>query len=636
MRVLLVGPGFEDNLSLRYLSSSLTAAGHDPHLAEFDDPSDLPAVVSAAQGADLVGLSMSFQVRAREFLELARVLKDAGVPRVIAGGHFATCAAEDLLANNPAIDLVVLHEGERSLVEIADCGADPAGLERIPGLVLRSEGELVRTGRRHILGDLDALPFPDRSGPIHLFACVPTAYVLGSRGCVARCDYCCIATLHRTTSGKRFRQRAPERVAEEMADLYHNRGIRQFIFHDDNFLVPSIRRNHARLDRLERALRERSVRDIGLVIKCRPHDAERSVFHRLRDMGLLRVFLGVESSSAAGLVSIGRRQTAAESEAALALCTELGISAQYTIMCFHPDATLQTVRDDLAFMRRHLHHALNFCRTEIYAGTPLLQRMQTAGRARGDYLAHTYTIADPRVQLACTAALRIFKQRCWAMRGLMERVIGLDHLSAVAGRFYGQRATRSVRAEIARWRDDANRALVDLLEEVVERCAAAGVPSAALEADLLDLAYRERLGRLLLLERGAALHRQLDDLVLARVGLVRQDTLRPVARAPLRQLARHAAAVLLALGTTGATACIGVSEYAPPPLEDTDSDGLPDECETTIFGTDPSDPDSDDDGTRDGDEDHDDDGLTNQQEQDEAGPYECRDISPPGDSGDTG
>jgi hypothetical protein len=36
------------------------------------------------------------------------------------------------------------------------------------------------------------------------------------------------------------------------------------------------------------------------------------------------------------------------------------------------------------FMRVNIDHALNFCRTEIYSGTPLEQRMIAEGRARGN------------------------------------------------------------------------------------------------------------------------------------------------------------------------------------------------------------------------------------------------------------
>ena len=55
----------------------------------------------------------------------------------------------------------------------------------------------------------------------------------------------------------------------------------------------------------------------------------------------------------------------------------------------------------------------------------------------------------------------------------------------------------------------------------------------------------------------------------------------------------------------------------------TDGDGLPNQCEKEVFGTDPSELDSDGDGTADGDEDADGDGATNQEEQDAVGDYGC-------------
>jgi hypothetical protein len=49
MRVLLVGPEREENLSLRYLSGALLAAGHQTVLAPFDRLDDLGKVVTAAR-----------------------------------------------------------------------------------------------------------------------------------------------------------------------------------------------------------------------------------------------------------------------------------------------------------------------------------------------------------------------------------------------------------------------------------------------------------------------------------------------------------------------------------------------------------------------------------------------------------
>lgn len=622
MRTLLVGPDQEDNLSIRYLSGALRAAGYEAELAAFNGPQDIEAVVAAAEGYDMVGLSVCFQSRVTEYLELARRLKARGCPLVIAGGHYVTCVPDEILSNHADIDLIVLHEGEDAIVALA--GGRP--WSEIPGLVWRQEGRIVRSAQRRTREDLENLPFPDRRGQIHLFAGVPTAYLMGSRGCVATCDYCCIVTLHRTVPGKKFRRRDPENVADEMAALYHDRGIRQFIFHDDNFLVPSVPANLERIEAYARAWDSRGMRDIGFTVKCRPPDANPAVFARLRELGLLRVFFGIESSSEEGLCSIGRRQEVEQSEAALRTCLDLGISAQYTIMMFHPDATPETVRSDLAFIDRHIDHALNVCRTEIYAGTPLESRMIREGRARGDYLARTYRIGDERVELASALFVRMFRERCWIMGGLMERVIGLDHLAAVAGRFCPPAAVREARGALARWRREANRDLLALVTELVEAAFRASGP---LDPELLltlrDLGQRERASRARLLAQGEQVRRLIDESTLGSAGLTRQGGTITARRSGPRPLALHAAATLVALAVAGCTGLDkgGISEYAAPPLTDSDGDGLPDECETSIYGTDPTLTDSDGDGIPDGSEDSDGDGQSNIEEQEAVGEYSC-------------
>ena len=476
MKVLLAGPDYEENLSIRYLSGSLLNAGHETVLAAFNAAAEIGAVANAAQDADLVGLSICFQARAKEFLALAREIKSRDPKKlVVAGGHYASCAAGALLANHPEIDIVVIHEGERTLVEIAD--AMPRLEERLPeiaGIAYRSGERVCFTKARTTVEDLDSLPAPDRRGPVHMVAGVPTSYLMGSRGCYGNCAYCCITTLHRLAPGKRFRQREVERVADEMAALYWERGTRQFVFHDDNFLVPSEARNHERISGLEKALKRGGVENIALLIKCRPADANERVLRRLKELGLVRVFLGVEAATARGLAALERNQSVDDSVRALDTCGELDISAQFTLMTFHPDATLETLRADVGFMRRYCGNPLNYCRAEIYAGTPLERRMVECGRARGDYRARAYRLLDPVADLACSTALDVFHSRCWSNGSLMLTTIGMDHAAAVAKRFYQGSQGAGLARRVGDWVRSVNVDTIDLLEEVVELSASVG------------------------------------------------------------------------------------------------------------------------------------------------------------------
>src|SRR5690349_18436056 len=101
MRVLLAGPDFEENLSIRYLASSLQAAKHEATLAVFNSAEDVETVAEQAEVAEIVGLSICFQSRAQEFLGLARRIKQLYPEKlIVAGGHYASCAAHDLLEHH--------------------------------------------------------------------------------------------------------------------------------------------------------------------------------------------------------------------------------------------------------------------------------------------------------------------------------------------------------------------------------------------------------------------------------------------------------------------------------------------------------------------------------------------------------
>jgi ankyrin repeat protein/radical SAM superfamily enzyme YgiQ (UPF0313 family) len=618
MRVLLVGPEKEENLSIRYLSSSLLTSGHEVDLASFNCADDINSVVSATSNVDLVGLSMCFQSRAREYLELARrIKKEHPICPVVAGGHYASCAVKDLLSHHLEIDLVVIHEGEQTLVEIANAGTRlNQRLHQISGIAYRNGNDIRFTDPRPIIEDLDSLPPPDRRGSVRLLAGVPTASMVGSRGCFGSCDYCCVTTLHRLAPGKRFRQRSTESIADEMSTLYNERGIRQFIFHDDNFLVPSVHKNHQRLNDLESALATCGVKDISFAIKCRPHEVDREVFKKLQKMGLLRVFLGIESGSSLGLSSIGRNQTVAEAERALGICEDLDISSQYVIMIFHPDATIDTMRSDIAFMRRHIDHPLSFVRVEAFAGTPLEQRMIGEGRARGNYLARYYHLRDPAADLVCSIVTRNFLKRCWGDNNLMDFAIGMEHLSEIMKHFIDGEEVDALHEQIHSWWLEVNRNSLDLLVRLVDICSLD--PNQLYKSTpnrIKELLVEEAYTRTLFYKQGEKLRQNLEELTLSMVGLRHMGTGTIRIQSRYGAIARHAAAVMLALCVAGVVPAIGFSHSPASPTEvDSDSDGLSNVSEDKMFDTDPQLADTDGDGVSDGEEDHDGDGILNLEE----------------------
>jgi TonB family protein len=254
-----------------------------------------------------------------------------------------------------------------------------------------------------------------------------------------------------------------------------------------------------------------------------------------------------------------------QSERALETCSKLDISAQFTLMTFNPDATLDTLRSDVAFMRRFCGNPLNFCRTEIYAGTPLEKRMMECGRARGDYQARVYSMLDPVADLACNTSLKLFHSRCWSNGSLMQNAIGLDHTASVLKRFYKGSHGEVLARRVGNWVRCVNLDTIDLLDEVIELSASAGGSmDAGFQSAILALTERESMTRQGFLSEATNLRADLEALCLTNKA--RQNNQISLS---WPRLAKQAAAALLAIGiptTVGNHLAIAQQAETAPPV----------------------------------------------------------------------
>ncbi|MBI5533180.1 MAG: B12-binding domain-containing radical SAM protein [Deltaproteobacteria bacterium] len=411
--VALVGAEHGENLSLRYLAAAVHQLGFEPLIVACNAPEDHERAIEAVLASDalLCGLSLAFQVRAAEMLGFASELRARGFAgHICVGGHFATLEHEALLRGYPAVDSVVRHDGEQTLGELCELLCDDRPLRPLAGLAVR-EGDTIVTGPPRAAPQLDALAFPLRSSQASLIFDVKGAPLVASRGCYGDCAFCCIHAYNSTALGPRVRMRSMDNVVAEMKQEYHQRGIRLFVFHDDNFFVPSLRANLDRCRALHRSMREAGLVDVALVLKCRPNDVDVELFRLLREMGLVRVYVGVETQSSEGILSLSRRIGPHDNARALGILAQLGIYHSFNLLLFHPEATLEGVAVEVDFLADHAEVPFNFGRVEVYAGTPLHQTLSRQGRLRGSFLSWTYEIRDPKVELLFRIASFAFRTR---------------------------------------------------------------------------------------------------------------------------------------------------------------------------------------------------------------------------------
>lgn len=561
MHVLLVGAELEENLALRYLASALRARGHSFALARFDRPEDAATVIAAVRGRtpDLVGMSMTFQYRARQFGALAGALRDAGYAgHLTAGGHFPTFAFREVLQAFPAIDSVVRHEGEETLPELCAALAAGGGAERLAsvrGIAFRGEGgAIVATPPRPLVADLDALPFPERVGPPQLHLGIPAAFLVGTRGCYGHCTFCCIHAYLREAGGPAYRTRSPENVADEMAELRRTRGARMFVFHDDDFFTRDHARDLARVTALRDALRARGVDDVALVVKARPDDLDARLFDVLEDIGLLRVYLGIEAGSTSGLRVLGRGVDLAQNHAALRFMRERDVYCCFNMLAFDPESTVASLRQTFAFLRQYANVPMNFCRTEIYVGTPLMTKLAREGRLLGDAFGWDYVIREPAAERAFRVFASAFHDRNFRCDGLMNATLGLGYHLHLARTFYPRAVTAALRDRVDAVTQRVNVDCVDTMDAILDFAeSTASADPAALED------FRQRTT-----ERVERANRVLEDAVAEGTAeIVRAVQSPPRAQAPRRS--RSALQALSAVAIALSPMACEKSTSTPPP-----------------------------------------------------------------------
>jgi radical SAM superfamily enzyme YgiQ (UPF0313 family) len=459
MNVALVGPELEENLALRYVHAAVTNAGHVARIYDFHAIDQLEAVAEQIIGfaPEVVGMSMMFTARSKEFVDLTTRLRELGYTgHVTAGGHFASFHAEVLLTDYSAFDSIVHGEGEEGMCDLL---ANLDSLASVTGITYRdANGSICHTGFRSNIPALDDRAYPTRPQRFHEYMGLGIASLLAGRGCYASCNFCSINAWHRQSGGPKFRQRHVGAIAHEMAELYHCHGVRIFNFQDDQFFLPTEKKNLERLGALERELDRHDVGKIALQVKARPDSITKPVVAQLKKMGLFRVFLGVETNAVVGLVTLGRGVRREQNHLALDILRELEIHTCFNLLIFDPESQFEALWDNIRFLERQVYFPLNFCRVEVYAGTEIECRLRAEDRLIGDYHGYTYKIANPDVQRAYEMFREVFTPRNFRVDGMNHQAMRLDYYYHLLTHFHASRGTarltRPVKAIIAELNHD--------------------------------------------------------------------------------------------------------------------------------------------------------------------------------------
>lgn len=367
MKILLVEPpkspvtiGGEDIFLFEPLALEYIAAGiigdHDVRILDMRLDKGIRSVLNDFV-PDIVGFT-AYTVHVNTVRKLASEIKSWNRNTLtVVGGHHATVAPADFLV--PDIDLVVSGEGIEPFREIARRCESGEGFEGIPGLILRSEegGAISYAGSKL---DLDAAPFPVRSLTARYrqhYYCEwmkPLASVRTSKGCPFRCNFCA----EWKTAYGRYLQRSPEQIVEELRQIDEE----CVFFADDESLIDINRMTH-----LAALIKQAGIRK-RYFLYGRSDTIVRNpdLLKVWREVGLERVFVGLEFVRDEDLKFIRKRSTVIENEQAVKILQDLGIDI-YASFIVRPEFS----REDFARYRRYCRKLkLNFASFAVLTPLP--------------------------------------------------------------------------------------------------------------------------------------------------------------------------------------------------------------------------------------------------------------------------
>jgi anaerobic magnesium-protoporphyrin IX monomethyl ester cyclase len=320
-------------------------------------------------------LSKMCLTRMREVAyHILEISERAGIS-VLVNGSDASDHTQDYLQKG--FRCVLLGEAEWTLLEATMhlLKGEASALQHVPGLASlhQDTGEVVRTGRRALMRNLDDLPFPSRDLiDINQYQRAWKAAhgyfslnLVASRGCPYRCNWCA-----KPIYGDSFSVRSAGLVAEEMRQLKYDFGADHLWFADDIFGLRAkwLRELAIEVERLDAAVPFKMQSRVDLMTADNVCS--------LRRAGCAEVWMGAESGSQKILDAMDKGTRVEQIAQARENLRREGIRACYFLQFGYPGETWQEIQNTIKLVRDTRPDDIGVSVSYPLPGTKFFDRVQ--------------------------------------------------------------------------------------------------------------------------------------------------------------------------------------------------------------------------------------------------------------------
>ncbi len=307
---------------------------------------------------DLIGFSMITLGYKKAYQIISDIKRLSPNSKIVAGGHHVTILKEKVLQECQDIDFGVVSDGEQTILDL--CRNNMA-YEDIKGLIIRKKEEILFTGEKPPVKNLDEIAFP-RFEKFNMGDYSKQIPIHSSRGCVYQCTFCPNKLIAR-----KFRTRSEKNFVDEI-EYWYAKGIRQFAIDDDNFALNK-KRVYAICDEIEK----RGLKD--LFIRCsnglRADSVDRQLLARMKEIGVREVGFGVDGGNNKVLGYLKKGETIETIERAIKDACELGLEVRLYFLIGSPGETEADIEDSMRLARKYPVGLINVNNPIPYPGTEM-------------------------------------------------------------------------------------------------------------------------------------------------------------------------------------------------------------------------------------------------------------------------
>lgn len=323
---------------------------------------------------DVIGISQWTHNRhiALEFAQICRTLFPNSM--IVMGGGHATFCYDDILAEGSPVDIVVLGEGEVTLLELIRHLQSKTAWQNTPGLAFRHNNTIVVSPPQNKLDSLDRLPIPARylGASIGLDIELQSEFIVTTRGCPSTCYFCSSPDFW----GRIVRFRSPGAIIEEILYIRNTYGLIYFSIRDDTFTA-----DRKRVLEFCAQLQEQSI-NILWNCQSRVTAIDKDLLIEMKRAGCECIQLGVESGSPRILKQLGKNITPDQIVQACMLIREIGINLSIYLISDIPGETADDIRQTRDLIRSIHPNDGYVSPLAYYPGTKLYKDAVVAGIIR--------------------------------------------------------------------------------------------------------------------------------------------------------------------------------------------------------------------------------------------------------------